>query len=143
MKITRDVAIKILMYLHKNPKFYFPFSVMCKEYSPEDDDFVEIEPHEWEVIKGDESYQTFELRENLQHLYKWTTELLAKWFIEKIIWKDLYKEVYSLAKYYKTLYKKDLWYDSNKIEEYWENEFFWWKKEAFEDVLNLMKKYKF
>lgn len=34
---------------------------MNQEYSPEDDDFVEIEPEEWETIEEDENYQTFEL----------------------------------------------------------------------------------
>jgi len=70
MRIKRNLAIEILKYLHKHPKFYFPFLVMCKEYTPEDDDFVEIEPNECGLIQSDKSYQTFELRENLQHLYR-------------------------------------------------------------------------
>ena len=127
MRIKRNLAIGILKYLHKHPKFYFPFLVMCKEYTPEDDDFVEIEPNEWQLIQSDKTYQIFELRENLQHLYKWTTELLAKWFIEKIIWENLYKEELC---------------ESKKIEEYWENEFFWWKAEAYGDILKLLEKYK-
>lgn len=36
---------------------------MCKEYSPEDDDFVEIGPDEWSAIEDDDTYQTFELWE--------------------------------------------------------------------------------
>ena len=91
MRVKRDLAINILKYLYENPKFYFPFLVMCKEYTPEDDDFVEIEPNEWKLIQSDDIYQTFELWENLQHLYKWTTELLAKWFIEKILKKYILK----------------------------------------------------
>ncbi len=83
MKISRELAILILKYLNQNPKFYFPFLVMCQEYTPEDDDFVEIEPNERKNIKEDEIYQTFELWENLQDLKESTTELLAKWFIEK------------------------------------------------------------
>ena len=78
MQISRELAITILKYLDKNPDFYFPFLVVCQEYSPEDDDFVEIMPEEWEDIKNCESYQTFELWENLQNLYEDTTELLAK-----------------------------------------------------------------
>ena len=78
MKISRELAIAILKYLHNNPKFYFPFLVVCKEYTPEDDDFVEIEPEECENIEEDEIYQTFELWENLQDLMEETTELLAK-----------------------------------------------------------------
>jgi hypothetical protein len=78
MRIDRNLAIEILRYLYRHPKFYFPFLVMCKEYTPEDDDFVEIEPKERKLIKDDESYQTFEIRENLQNLYNNTTALLAK-----------------------------------------------------------------
>lgn len=85
MKISRDLAIIILKYLYKHPKCSFPFLVMCKEYSQEDDDFVEVQPNEWKNIKKDQIYQTFELWENIQHLYKWDTALLAQWFIHKII----------------------------------------------------------
>lgn len=141
MRIKRNLAIEILKYLFKHPKFYFPFLVMCKEYTPEDNDFVEIKPNEWRLIQDDASYQTFELWENLQHLYKWTTELLAKWFIEKIIWKGIHKEVNTLKKQYKAFYKEKLCKIEN-IEEYWENEFFWWKLEAYDDILKLIEKYK-
>lgn len=89
MKISRELAIQILKYLEEYPKFYFPFLVVCKEYTPEDDDFVEIEPSEWRVIKEDENYKTFELWENLQDLYIETIELMAKGFIEKITNKSL------------------------------------------------------
>lgn len=141
MKISRELAIAILKYLHNNPKFYFPFLVVCKEYTPEDDDFVEIEPDEWENIEEDDIYQTFELWENLQNLDEETLRLMSKWFIEKIINENLEKEVKSLAKWYRKLYKENLT-ESAKILEYWENEFFWWKREAFEDILELIKKYK-
>jgi hypothetical protein len=69
MKISRKVAIKILKYLDENPKFYFPFLVVCQEYSSEDKGFVEIESNEWENIESDNIYQTFELWENIQNLY--------------------------------------------------------------------------
>ncbi len=141
MKITRELAIQILKYCFENHDFYFPFSVMCKEYSPEDDDLVEICPNEWKNIEEDKSYQTFEIWENLQDLRENTTELLAKWFIEKITNNSLEKEIKKLAQDYWKLYKQNITESAN-IEEYWENEFFWWKKEAFEDVLDLMKKYK-
>jgi hypothetical protein len=78
MKISRNLAIAILRYLYQHPGFHFPFLVMCQEYTPEDDDFVEIEPAERKNIEEDDIYQTFELWENIQHLYKDTTELLAK-----------------------------------------------------------------
>lgn len=54
---------------------------------------------------------------------------------------DLEKEVNDLFLEYNKLYKPELT-ESVGILEYWENEFFWWKKEAFEEVLELMKKYK-
>ena len=85
MKISRELAIRILKYLDKHKNFYFPFLVMNKEYTEEDDDFVEIEPDEWEMIKEDEKYQTFELWENLQNLDEKTLQLMAKGFIEKIV----------------------------------------------------------
>jgi hypothetical protein len=84
MKISRELAIKILKYLDQHKDFYFPFLVMCKEYTEEDDDFVEIEPDEWKMIKSDDKYQTFELWENLQNLDEKTLRLMAKGFIEKI-----------------------------------------------------------
>lgn len=139
MKISRELAIKILKYLNDNPKFYFPFMVVCQEYTPEDDDFVEIEPGEWETIEEDENYKTFELWENLQNLYEWTTELLAKGFIDLILWKSLKTEIEALFNDYDKLYKSELT-ESAKILEYWENEFFWWKREAFQEVLELFEK---
>ena len=84
MDISRELAIQILKYLDQHKDFYFPFLVMNQEYSEEDDDFVEIEPDEWENIEEDDKYQTFQLWENLQNLDMQTLELMAKGFIEKI-----------------------------------------------------------
>ncbi|MCX6766744.1 MAG: hypothetical protein NT170_03135 [Candidatus Moranbacteria bacterium] len=84
MKISRELAIKILKYLDEHKDFYFPFLVICREYTEEDDDFVEIEPDEWKMIASDDKYQTFELWENLQNLYEETIRLMAKGFLEKI-----------------------------------------------------------
>jgi hypothetical protein len=61
MKINRDLAIYILKYLDTNHVSDFPFIVMCREYSPEDDDFVEIAPNEWKDIYSDYTYKTFQL----------------------------------------------------------------------------------
>ena len=83
MKINRDLAIKILKYLDEHKDFYFPFSVMCKEFS-KDNDFMEIEPKEWRNIVNDDTYQTFELWENLQNLDEETLQLMTKGFLEKI-----------------------------------------------------------
>ncbi|MFH1170700.1 MAG: hypothetical protein V1704_04045 [Candidatus Vogelbacteria bacterium] len=84
MNISRELALKILKYLDEHKEFYFPFLVMNKEYTEEDDDFVEIEPNEWQMISEDENYQTFQLWENLQNLDEETLQLMAKGFIEKI-----------------------------------------------------------
>ena len=84
MDISRELAIQILKYCEEHRDFYFPFSVVCKEYTPEDDDFIEVESSEWQTILEDENYKTFELWENLQGLKQETIELMAKGFIEKI-----------------------------------------------------------
>ena len=85
MKINRKLAIKILKYLHLNSDFYFPFNIVCKEFSESfDDDDIPIEPHEWEIIENNDKYQTFELCENLQDLHEDTIHLMAKGFLEKI-----------------------------------------------------------
>lgn len=52
----------------------------------------------------------------------------------------LRREISTLAKWYKKLYKIQLT-ESVHILEYWENEFFGWKAEAYEDILELIKKY--
>jgi len=141
MKISRELAIQILKYCFENPDFYFPFLVMCQEYTPEDDDFVEIMPDEWENIKEDEIYQTFELWENLQNIDEITLKLLSKWFIDKIINENLESCIKNTIIQYNKLYNENL-IESEDILTYWENEFFGWKKEAFEDILELIKKYK-
>lgn len=84
MDISRELAIKILKYLDRHKDFYFPFLVMNREYTPEDDDFVEIEPSEWEIIAEDKNYQTFQLWENLQNLDKKTLRLMSKGFLAEM-----------------------------------------------------------
>lgn len=84
MDINRELAIKILKYLDQHEDFYFPFLVVNREYTEEDDDFVEIEPNEWRIIKKDKKYQTFQLWENLQNLEEETLRLMSKGFLEKI-----------------------------------------------------------
>ncbi|MEK9182597.1 MAG: hypothetical protein AAB809_00790 [Patescibacteria group bacterium] len=140
MDISRELAIKILKYLDKHPDFYFPFLVMNKEYTEEDDDFVEIEPSEWKLIKEDKGYKTFQLWENLQDLRKETLQLMSKGFIEKITNKSLGNHIAKLAKNYRKEWKEKLW-ESEKIEEYGLNEFLGGKAEAYEDCLYLIKEY--
>lgn len=140
MKISRKLAIQILKYLDHHKNFYFPFLVMCKEYTKEDDDFVEIEPDEWEMIKSDNKYQTFELWENLQDLNEETLGLMAKGFLEKITNKSLEKHIAALAKNYRKEWKEKLC-ESEKIEEFGLNEFIGGKAEAYEDCLEIIKSY--
>jgi len=137
MKINRKLAIKILKYQYDNKEFYFPFFVMCKEYTEDADDFVEIEPDEWETIESDENYQTFELWENLQHLYSDTTRLMAKGFIEKITNENSRKKISVLAKKYRKKWNEDLC-ESEDIKKFGENEYFGGKAEGFEESLEIL-----
>ncbi|MDE1988236.1 MAG: hypothetical protein KGJ58_03010 [Patescibacteria group bacterium] len=141
MDISRELAIQILKYLDKHKDFYFPFLVMSKEYAKEDDDFVEIEPNEWEMIESDESYQTFQLWENLQNLDKRTLKLMTKGFLEEITNESIENHVSRLAKNYRKEWNKKLC-ESAKIEEYGLNEFIAGKADAFEDCLFLIRKHK-
>ncbi|MDP3764049.1 MAG: hypothetical protein Q8Q95_00300 [bacterium] len=142
MDISRELAIQILKYLHQHPDFYFPFLVMNHEYAEEDDNFVEIEPDEWENLQEDDKYQTFQLWENLQDLYEETIELIiARGFIEKITNKSLELHVAELVKSYRKDYREKL-PESNKIEEYGLNEFIGGKAEAYGECLSLIKSYR-
>ena len=141
MDISRKLAIKILKYLDRHNEFNFPFVVVNREYSDEDEDFVEIEPSEWRTIKSDEKYQTFQLWENLQNLEKQTLKLMLKGFLEKITNESLELHIAELAKNYKKTWKKELW-KIGKIEEYGLNEFIGGKAEAYDECLYLIKEYK-
>jgi adenylosuccinate synthase len=90
--ISRDLAIKILQYLDKNDISELPFLVMCREYTPEDNDFVELSSDEWEVIKEDPIYQTFQLWETgdtFKNCTLETVELLAQGLVNFIDRKSL------------------------------------------------------
>jgi len=141
MKINRDLAIRILKYRDQHKDFYFPFLVMSKEYSDEDEDFVEVEPNEWGMIEDDAIYQTFELWENLQDLREGTDEFLARGFIEEIVGHSLERHIYALAKNYRKEWQEELW-KSDRIEEYGLNEFIGGKVDAYEDCLYLIRKYR-
>ncbi len=141
MRISRELALQILKYLVNNPSFYFPFFVMCKEYTPEDDDFVEIDPFtDYETIRDFEEYQTFELWENLQDIKKNTTELMAKGFIEHITGNAIETEIAKLARQHREEWNIKLC-SSEDIEEYGRNEFIGGKAEGFEESLEILKKY--
>jgi len=140
MKISRKLAIQILKYLDEHIDFYFPFLVMCKEYTEEDDDFVELEPSEWRIIRQDKKYQTFELWENLQNLNPETLRLMSKGFLEKITGDSLKKYIYKLGQNYRHAWSEKLW-ESEDIEIFGLNEFIGGKAEAYEDCLELINKY--
>lgn len=138
MHISRELALQILEYLDQHPRFYFPFLVMCREYSDEDEDFVEIESDEWEMMNNDDKYQTFELWENLQNLDKETLRLMAVGFISKVTGDSVQDRIAQLAKSYRRVWKKKLW-ESARIEEFGLNEFFGGKAEGFEESLKILK----
>ena len=140
MKISRELAIKILKYLYENPDFSFPFVVVCLEYTPEDDDFVEIMPEEWQDIFEDPGYKTFQLWNKLPDMEDYPIDLLSKWFIEKILKNSLRNDLYNMFDFYNKLYKEKFFL-SEDIQKFWENEFYGWKREAFEDILELLKRY--
>ena len=138
MDISRKLAIQILKYCNENKDFYFPFLVVCKEYSPEDDGFVEIEPNEWDIIENDQEYKTFQLWENLQDLRNDTLLLLSKGFIERITKKSVEEELQHWVAEYRNLWKEKL-FDNDKIEEFGLNEFFGGKAEGFEESLEILR----
>jgi hypothetical protein len=143
MKISRDKVISIIKYLDKNNDFYFPFKIMCKGYGTdqilyEDNDYVEIViKDDFENLLNDNSYDDFELWEDLRNLNKETIELMSKGFIDKIIKENSIDKISTLAKKYRKEWKIDLCKSEN-IEEYGVNEFIGGKAEAFEECLKIL-----
>jgi len=139
MPISRELALIILKYLVDNPSFYFPFIVVCKEYTPEDDDFVELVPEDdYETIRDFDEYQTFQLWENLQDLRVETLELMSKGFIEKIIGFSLEEKLDELAKECRNKWSLEKC-DSEDCEQFGENEYLGGKAEGFEEALNILR----
>jgi hypothetical protein len=141
MPITRELALQILKYLVGNPSFYFPFYVVCREYTPEDDDFAELIPSEdYETVRDFEEYQTFQLWENLQDLRAETIELMSKGFIEKIVGNSIEQELEVLAKEYRTQWNEDDC-KTEDSEKFGLNEFIGGKAEGYEDALDIVRKH--
>lgn len=139
MPISRELALQILKYLVENPSFYFPFFVLCKEYTPEDDDFVELDPEvDYETIRDFDEYQTFQLWENLQNLKVETIELMAKGFIEKITNSCTEEKILRLALEYRNKWSLQKC-NSEDIEEFGQNEYFGGKAEGFEESLEIIR----
>jgi len=84
MNISRELAISILRYVNKHKNFFFPFLVLNREYSKNDDNFVEIEPREWMMVNKNKNLKTFQLSENLQYLDEQTLIMMSKGFIDWI-----------------------------------------------------------
>ncbi|MFA6974120.1 MAG: hypothetical protein WC238_05285 [Parcubacteria group bacterium] len=141
MKISRKLAIQILKYLNQNKEFYFPFQVVCEEYAEENKYFTEINSSEWETIDSDNKYQTFELLENLKDPYENLVELIARGFVGEIVHNLLEDEIGDLAKNYRKDWKEELW-ESENSEEFGFNEFIGGKAEAYEDCLEIIKRYR-
>lgn len=140
MKISRKLALKILKYLDEHSDFYFPFQVMSKDCLDENGNFMEIEPREWKVVLKNNRLENFELWENLQNLYEETLGLMAKGFLERITGESLEKRIATLAKNYRKDWKEELW-ESEDIEEFGLNEFIGGKADAYEECLELIRRY--
>ncbi len=139
MKIDRNLALKILKYLLINSNFYFPFKVMCRDYG-EDDDYVEmIAQDDYEGLLEDESYQDFELWEDLQNIDLTTIQLMSKGFIEKITNTNAINEIQTQLTDYRGYYKEELT-QSEDIEIYGDNEFCGGLIRAYEDCLTILSK---
>jgi len=140
MKISRELALKILKYLLDNEKFNFPFIVVCKGLDGSDD-FVEVVPKDdYDMLVKTQEYENFELWENLQNLDVETLQLMSKGFIERIVSNSILDEISTLAKKYKNNWKEELW-ESEDIEEFGSNEFLGGKAEAFEESIQIIKKH--
>ena len=61
MNLSRILGLVTLLIQNLAPFFARKYLVVCKEYTTEDEDFVEIAPSEFLSIIRDTSYQTFEV----------------------------------------------------------------------------------
>jgi len=101
MKISRELALKILKYLLDNEKFEFPFNILCKSIDGSDN-FVEVIPkYDYEILIKTEKYNDFKLCGNLQNLDLETLRLMSQGFIEKI--EKVGKKNYGKVKIVKSL----------------------------------------
>lgn len=139
MPIKRELALKIIKYLLDNPSFYFPFKIVCINFDEDDESYnVDISQEVLHEILRNDKFKEFKLVENLQHLDLETLRFMAKGFIEKITHNDTEKQIETLAKDYRNLWKKEVC-ESMKIEEYGFNEFLGGKAEGFEESLEILK----
>lgn len=141
MQISKELVIKILKYLLDNPSFYFPFNIVCINFDEDDESYdVDISQEIFDEVINNDEFKDFKLVENLQHLDLETLQLMSKGFIEKIAYDDATKQIETLAKAYRNLWKKKAC-ESVEIEEYGFNEFLGGKAEGFEESMKILKKY--
>lgn len=141
MKIKKEQVIRIMQYLIENPNFNFPFKVICEDFDKNSENYQVncLDEFDTKFIE-DNNLINFYLEENLQNLSKETLELMAKGFLEKIEKKGIIFGISNLAKEYRSSWKENLC-ESVDIEEYGLNEFLGGKAEAYEDCLDIIKKY--
>ena len=142
MKIQREQVIRIIKYLEENKNFYFPFKIICEDLK-ENSEYCGadcLKEIDYEFIEKNKSLVNFYLEENLQNLYPETLELMVEGFLHKIEHTNILNKISNLAIEYRKSWKEDLW-ESPNIEEYGLNEFLGGKAEAYEDCLELLKKY--
>jgi hypothetical protein len=141
MKITRERVLNILKYLDKNPNFYFPFKIICKNFKEENELFnVNCLDIENDYIYNNKLMNDFIIIENLQNLNEETTSLMVKGFIDKIENFSALDKIDALAIKYRKIWKSDLC-ESECIEEFGENEFIGGKAEAFEECIQIIKEH--
>ncbi|QOP42829.1 hypothetical protein FJR45_02230 [Sulfurimonas sediminis] len=139
MHISREIVLLILKYLDKNPNFYFPFKIICKNFNEDDKLFnVNCLDIETDYIESNKLLNDFLLIGNFQNLDYGTTTLIAQVFIDNIINMNAFNEILSLALEYRRSWKEDL-YESENIEEYGIYEFIGGKAEAYEECAQIMK----
>ncbi len=144
MKIERKQVLKIMEYLNKNPNFYFPFKIICRDFK-ENSEYYEtdcLEEIDYEFIEKNTNLINFYLEENLQDLYPETIELMAKGFLDKIEHVDILNKISNLAIEYRKSWKENLC-ESESIEEYGLNEFIGGKADAYEDCVQILEEHLF
>jgi hypothetical protein len=144
MRIQRNQVITIMKYMEKNPNFYFPFKIICKDFK-ENSDYYEtdcLEEIDYKFIEKNKNLTSFYLEENLQNLYPETVELMAKGFLHKIEHTDILNKISNLAIEYRKSWKENLC-ESESIEEYGLNEFIGGKADAYEDCVQIIEKHLF
>lgn len=141
MEINIELFTKIIMFINSNPDFYFPFKVILsneqEEFELYPDDYVEFKSSAIEDYLN-RGYKLL-LSENINHIDRVTTELMAKGFLDKIIGiqENAVEKIKSLANGYRNQWDSDLC-DAEDIRLYGYNEYIGGMADAFEECLNIL-----